>query len=278
MQLGMESGEPLQDYSHEQSIYKLFKSKKPYCTPAYVVSYRGALKLFKKRFSDLIAPTDLELTNMITENKITSYTIIPPVISRCYIFNDSTDLYPGKNILDSYLPLKELELKTASLNSAQVACYNNHYKIYQSIIQYGYDSALILEDDDIFFLGYCSDAEARGDLLDDQNNSSLHEVHKSVISFCTHDYAVSQTNNTLGFNKIYFIKYQNEPDYQNIVETLTKMSDKLCYESIINYGYGSVLILEDDIDIEIRITSIMVDIHRILPADWDIVLTRESVA
>ncbi|CAG8811021.1 9157_t:CDS:1, partial [Racocetra fulgida] len=86
---------------------------------------------------------------------------------------------------------------------------------------------------------------------------------------------IKETNNTLGFNKIYLINYEDEPNYQKIVEKLSKMSDKLClaftnfnvnssysshyeiYKSIINYEYGSALILEGDMDIELRITSIM---------------------
>ncbi|CAG8607256.1 23090_t:CDS:1, partial [Racocetra persica] len=42
------SGEPLPDYNHGQSIYKLFISNRPYCTYAYAVSHHGALKLLKK--------------------------------------------------------------------------------------------------------------------------------------------------------------------------------------------------------------------------------------
>ncbi|CAG8475059.1 9428_t:CDS:1 [Cetraspora pellucida] len=462
------SGGPLPTYNRKESIYKLFKSKRPYCTHAYAVSYRGALKLLKN-FTKLITPIDLELTKMITTNEISSYTIIPSVITRCLISDESTDLYPGKHILDVFslknstlfslgfnyelnntlgfshiyvlglesrrdrreklkvlekkLNLKfeffpaisqddkkafqELELKDPNLMPAQVACYLSHYKIYQSIIQRGYDSALILEDDvdfelniasiisntyrvlpsdwDVYYIGYCDYMERTGYILDGQSNSQFYKVHRSVMPVCTHGYAVSragilkllehlnpiietvdstilrlmragtinsfslvplamvqwrssinpsdiapefrfhyfislqhsalehfglikETNNTLGFNKIYFINYQDEPDYQNITEKLTKMSDKLClvftnfdsissseiskinqknklkesqkvsylshfkvYKSIINYGYGSALILEGDMDIELRITSIMVDIHRILPADWDII-------
>ncbi|CAG8762017.1 13068_t:CDS:2 [Cetraspora pellucida] len=459
------SGEPLSDQNHGQSIYKLFKSNRPYCTHAYAVSYRGALKLLKK-FTELITPIDLELTKMITTNEISSYTIIPSVITRCLISDESTDLYPGKNILDvfslknstlfslgfnyelnstlgfshiyvlglesrrdrreklevlekklnlkfEFFPavpqedkkaLQELELKDPNLMPAQVACYLSHYKIYQSIIQRGYDSALILEDDvdfelniasiiantyrvlpsdwDVYYIGYCDYMERSGYILDGQSNSPFYKVHRSVMPVCTHGYAVSragilkllehlnpitetvdstilrlmragtinsfslvplamvqwrssinpsdiapefrfhyfislqhsalehfglikETNNTLGFNKIYFINYQDEPGYQNITEKLTKMSDKLClvftnfdsissskinqknklkesqkvsylshykvYESIINNEYGSALILEGDMDIELRITSIMVDIHRILPTDWDII-------
>ncbi|CAG8607271.1 23091_t:CDS:1, partial [Racocetra persica] len=443
------SGEPLPDYNHGQSIYKLFKSKRPYCTHAYAVSHRGAFKLLKK-LVNLTALIDLELTNMITANEIISYTIIPSIISRCHISDESTDLYPGKNTVDvfslndstlfslglnyelnstlgfshiyvlnlesrrdrreklenlekklnlkfEFFPavsqddenaLKELEVETSVLNPAQISCYLSHYKIYQSIIQRGYDSALILEDDvdfelniasiisdtyrvlpsdwDIFFLGYCDSTETQGQLLDGQSSSSPYTIRRSTMPVCTHGYAISragalklieylnpitktvdatilrllqsrtinafslvplamvqwrssinpsdvanesryfyfislkhsalehfgilkETNNTLGFNKIYFMDYEDESDYQKIVGKLTKMSDKLClvftnfyaissysshfevYQSIIDYENGSALILEGDMDIELRITSIMSDIHRILPADWDII-------
>ncbi|CAG8831619.1 5595_t:CDS:2, partial [Gigaspora margarita] len=53
-------------------------------------------------------------------------------------------------------------------------------------------------------------------------------------------------------------------------------SQKACYLShhfihkqIINKGYNSVLILEDDVDFEFNITAVMADIHRDLPASWD---------
>ncbi|CAG8515977.1 5483_t:CDS:1 [Acaulospora colombiana] len=41
------------------------------------------------------------------------------------------------------------------------------------------------------------------------------------------------------------------------------------FESIVSNGYSSALVLEDDIDLEINISSIMIDIYRILPADWE---------
>ncbi|CAG8535106.1 12580_t:CDS:1 [Acaulospora morrowiae] len=41
------------------------------------------------------------------------------------------------------------------------------------------------------------------------------------------------------------------------------------YESIVRNGYNSALILEDDTDFEISISSIISDIHRILPNDWE---------
>ncbi|CAG8549670.1 16708_t:CDS:1 [Racocetra fulgida] len=444
------SGKPLPAYKDGQFTHKLFKSKRPYCTHAYAVSHSGALKLVKK-LANLTTPIDLELTHMITKNEITSYTIIPSVISRCYISEKSTDLYPGKNILDvfslknstlfslglnyelnntlgfshiyvlnlisrrdrrekleilakklnlkfEFFPavsqddekaLKEVEIKNPPwpLTSAQVACYLSHYKIYQSIIQRGYDSALILEDDadfelnlasiisdtyrflpsdwNIYFIGYCDTMESIGQLLDGQSFSSPYTVRRSIIPVCTHGYAISragvlklvenlhpmsetidstilrlrragtintfslvplaivqwrssinpsdiapeyrphyfaplkhsalehfrlikETNNTLGFNKIYLINHEDEPDYLKIVGKLAKISEKLClvftnfsatlssshydvYKSIINLKYGSALILEGDMDFELRITSIMVDVHRILPLDWDII-------
>ncbi|CAG8712025.1 9269_t:CDS:1 [Racocetra persica] len=445
------SGKPLKNYNYEQSTHKLFKSKRPYCTHAYAVSHSGALKLVKK-LVNLTTPIDLELTNMITKSEITSYSIIPSVISRCYISEKSTDFYPGKNILDvfslknstlfslglnyelnntlgfshiyvlnlinrrdrrekleilekklnlkfEFFPavskddenaIKEVEIKNPPypLTSAQIACYLSHSKIYQSIIQRGYDNALILEDDvdfelniasiisdtyrflpsnwDIYFIGYCDYMERLGQLVDGQSSSSPYTVRKAIMPVCTHGYAISragvlklvenlhpmsetidstmlrlkragtinsftlvplaivqwrssinpsdiapeyrphyfiplkhsalehfklikETNSTLGFNKIYLINHEDESDYLKLIRKLTKLSDRLClvftnfsatsshsshygiYKSITDLEYGSALILEGDIDIELRITSIMVDVHRILPADWDII-------
>src|SRR5581483_6689738 len=42
------------------------------------------------------------------------------------------------------------------------------------------------------------------------------------------------------------------------------------YQSIIDNDYGSALILEDNIDIEVEISSIMSDVQKILPSDWEI--------
>ncbi|CAG8526165.1 4556_t:CDS:1 [Acaulospora morrowiae] len=41
------------------------------------------------------------------------------------------------------------------------------------------------------------------------------------------------------------------------------------YESIVRNGYNSCLILEDDVDVEMDIISIMTDVYRILPDDWE---------
>ncbi|CAG8651738.1 4087_t:CDS:1, partial [Scutellospora calospora] len=42
------------------------------------------------------------------------------------------------------------------------------------------------------------------------------------------------------------------------------------YKIMIDKGYNNVLILEDDVDFELNITAIMTDIHRDLPASWDV--------
>ncbi|CAG8504076.1 15953_t:CDS:2 [Dentiscutata erythropus] len=47
------------------------------------------------------------------------------------------------------------------------------------------------------------------------------------------------------------------------------ISHYLVYKSIIDNGYRSALILEDDVDFETDITEIMTGIHRNLPAYWD---------
>ncbi|CAG8772288.1 12200_t:CDS:1, partial [Dentiscutata heterogama] len=41
------------------------------------------------------------------------------------------------------------------------------------------------------------------------------------------------------------------------------------YKEIIDKGYNNALILEDDVDFELNITAIMTDIHRDLPASWE---------
>ncbi|CAG8711618.1 17544_t:CDS:1, partial [Cetraspora pellucida] len=47
------------------------------------------------------------------------------------------------------------------------------------------------------------------------------------------------------------------------------LSHYLVYKQIIDKGYNSTLILEDDVDFELNITAIMNDIHHVLPSSWE---------
>ncbi|CAG8592405.1 7740_t:CDS:2, partial [Racocetra fulgida] len=47
------------------------------------------------------------------------------------------------------------------------------------------------------------------------------------------------------------------------------LSHYLVYNQIIDKGYNSTLILEDDVDFELNITAIMNDIHHDLPSSWE---------
>ncbi|CAG8491000.1 28891_t:CDS:1 [Dentiscutata erythropus] len=89
------------------------------------------------------------------------------------------------------------------------ACYLSHYMIYKSIIDKGFHSALILEDDvdfetditkimtrihrnlpaywDTLYIGHCY--EEIGKLVDD--SSFANRLYESVMPSCTHAYAVS---------------------------------------------------------------------------------------
>ncbi|KAF0355553.1 glycosyltransferase family 25 protein [Gigaspora margarita] len=227
------SNEYLSDYNDGLSNFKLFKSKRPYCTHAYAVSYAGALKLLRKLNTITPLPIDLELVNMIKTNEISSYTIIPPVISRLR-FEKSTDLYPGKNTLNLF------SLK----------------------------------------------------------NSTLHSLGFNYI-----------LNNTLGFSHIYLITLKNRVDRRKKIEFLAKklnlnieifpaitgedkdalnelervddlgliptqiacyVSHYKVYQSIINHGYESALILEDDVDFELNIESVITNAFKVLPSNWDL--------
>ncbi|CAG8567110.1 24862_t:CDS:1 [Gigaspora margarita] len=227
------SNEYLSNYNDGLSTYKLVKSKRPYCTHAYAVSYAGALKLLQKLNNVSPLPIDLELVNMIKTNKLSSYTITPPVISR-WRFEKATDLYPGKNTLNLF------SLK----------------------------------------------------------NSTLHSLGFNYI-----------LNSTLGFSHIYLISLKNRVDRREKLEFLAKkfnlnieifpaitgededvlnelervdglgliptqiacyVSHYKVYQSIINHGYESALILEDDVDFELNIESIITDTFKFLPSDWDI--------
>ncbi|RIB08464.1 glycosyltransferase family 25 protein [Gigaspora rosea] len=98
---------------------------------------------------------------------------------------------------------------SADMNLQQKACYLSHYFLYKQIIDKGYNSVLILEDDadfelnitaviadiyrdlpaswDMLYLGHCF--EGIGELVG--KSSPVHRLHKSMFPMCTHAYAVS---------------------------------------------------------------------------------------
>ncbi|CAG8498835.1 5252_t:CDS:1 [Dentiscutata heterogama] len=95
------------------------------------------------------------------------------------------------------------------LSPGRRACFLGHYMIYKSIIDEGFHSALILEDDvdfetditeimteihrnlpaywDTLFIGHCY--EYKGKLVD--NSSFANRLYESRTPHCTHAYAVS---------------------------------------------------------------------------------------
>ncbi|CAG8647367.1 886_t:CDS:1, partial [Racocetra fulgida] len=95
------------------------------------------------------------------------------------------------------------------MSPPQKACYLSHYSIYKLIVDKGYNSVLILEDDADFelnitaimtdihrdlpdswetlYVGHCY--EYIGEQVG--KNSSVHRLYKSVFPMCTHAYAVS---------------------------------------------------------------------------------------
>ncbi|CAG8608909.1 22473_t:CDS:2 [Dentiscutata erythropus] len=98
---------------------------------------------------------------------------------------------------------------SADMDSAQKACYLSHYSIYKLIIDKGFNSVLILEDDvdfetnitaimtdihrdlpaswEMLYVGYCF--EDIGEQVG--ISSSVHRLYKSVAPMCTHAYAIS---------------------------------------------------------------------------------------
>ncbi|CAG8738500.1 6665_t:CDS:1, partial [Dentiscutata heterogama] len=104
---------------------------------------------------------------------------------------------------------RELKIfEKSSLRLGVKACYLSHYRLYESIVKRGYESALILEDDvdmelnitdimtkahqnlpndwDLLFIGHChsSNTEYAANLI-------AHELRKYGHLQCTHAYAVS---------------------------------------------------------------------------------------
>ncbi|RIB23346.1 glycosyltransferase family 25 protein [Gigaspora rosea] len=120
----------------------------------------------------------------------------------------------------------------------------------------------------------------------------------------THFYEFNVTNRTLGFGHIYAINLANRQDRRHRMEAIASShnldfefftaiskddyetlnqyksdldpSHKACYvshyilwELIAHNRYMSALILEDDVDFEMDIVSIMSKVYRVLPADWE---------
>ncbi|CAG8717446.1 16336_t:CDS:1, partial [Racocetra fulgida] len=114
------------------------------------------------------------------------------------------------------------------------------------------------------------------------------------------------SNRTLGFDRIYVVHLDYRTDRRERLDKIAsyhgldfvyfsaftkndeqilkkygsadmRPSQKACYLShyfiyklIIEEEYNNILILEDDADLELNITATMTDIHRDLPASWDL--------
>ncbi|CAG8568507.1 6823_t:CDS:1 [Dentiscutata erythropus] len=127
--------------------------------------------------------------------------------------NLNFDYFPAASKFDRKLLEK---FNSSQLKTSQKACYESHYKVYQSIIANGYDSVLILEDDvdiemnivnimtdilpdlptdwDLLYLGHCG-WEKNGIPV---GSSNEHKVYRSMKPGCTHAYAISSQ----GANKL----------------------------------------------------------------------------
>ncbi|CAG8654937.1 16159_t:CDS:1 [Racocetra fulgida] len=86
--------EPIDDSS---PIFKLYPSKKPYCTHAYAVSYAGALKLLGE-LATLEVPVDLELISRIDDGIVTSYSIEPAVVVQWRSDDNPSDVSPDAEV------------------------------------------------------------------------------------------------------------------------------------------------------------------------------------
>lgn len=115
------------------------------------------------------------------------------------------DFFPGVSSEDVDI-LKEYDFNIAPNHKT---CYVSHYRVYESIVQNGYGSALILEDDvdfetntssimreiyrvlptdwEMFYPGHCT-WEGEGEQV---GNTTGYELFKSTGPFCTHAYAVT---------------------------------------------------------------------------------------
>ncbi|CAG8809853.1 3759_t:CDS:1, partial [Racocetra fulgida] len=109
-------------------------------------------------------------------------------------------------------------------------CYLSHYEIFESIIENGYEIALIFEDDvdmernftdimtealhnvpddwDLLYLGHCG--EQKGEYI--ETNLTVHALHKSLFAQCLHGYAVSAKGTKKLIEKLNIDKPENHVD------------------------------------------------------------------
>jgi GR25 family glycosyltransferase involved in LPS biosynthesis len=216
------------NYLSVSSSYKLFKSKKPYCAHAYAVSYVGALKILQELSRSSEQPIDINLVQLIEKGALTSYTLMPPVVSQWSVSDNdkSSDKYPGKKTSDSF-QLKESALHSIGLNST---------------LGFG----------QIYVINLQSRPDRREKFEKMANRLNLNfEIFPAVS--------------------------MNDSEALNGIKADMGLPHKACYLShykvyqlIAQKGYDSALILEDDVDIELDVTSILTDAHYVLPSDWDL--------
>jgi GR25 family glycosyltransferase involved in LPS biosynthesis len=211
------------------SSYKLFKSKKPYCTHAYAISYVGALKILQELAKQTNLPIDIELVHMVEQGALTSYTLIPPVASQWHV---SSDNYPGKKNFDFF------QLKDSTLQSLG-------FDLRKSNSTLGFSHIYVIN------LLSRPDRREKLEIVANKFNLSL-EFFPAVSKYDT------EILNEFNFDADMI------PTHKACYASHYKT-----YQSIIQHGYDSALILEDDVDFELNIASIVTDAHRILPSNWE---------
>ncbi|KAF0376082.1 glycosyltransferase family 25 protein [Gigaspora margarita] len=226
------SGDPIEDKINISPSHKLYNSNKPYCTHAYAISRAGIQNLLGKLTEEVRAPIDLELVGMVGDKKINSYTIMPPLITQWRSPNNPSDISPGQKALDFYF------LKYSAL----------HYLglLKESNTTFGFNFIYVVNHPD------------RTDRLDKVEQLSTRLFFDKEIWHTILD------NNTYSINEL-------NPNSELIPSVKAHyVTHYNIYKSIIDRGYGSALILEDDIDLELSISTIITDVHQSLPDDWEL--------
>ncbi|CAG8700481.1 17873_t:CDS:2, partial [Gigaspora rosea] len=226
------SGDPIEDKDNISPSHKLYNSNKPYCTHAYAISRAGIQNLLGKLTEEIRSPIDLELVGMVGDKKINSYTIMPPLITQWRSPNNPSDISPGQKALDFYF------LKYSAL----------HYLglLKESNTTFGFNFIYVVNHPD------------RTDRLEKVEQLSTRLFFDKEIWHTILD------NNTYSINEL-------NPNSELIPSVKAHyVTHYNIYKSIIDRGYGSALILEDDIDLELSISTIITDVHKSLPKDWEL--------
>ncbi|CAG8722312.1 1768_t:CDS:2, partial [Dentiscutata erythropus] len=235
--------------------------------------------------------TRTKLYNNNSSMKVLIWPLLIVIISFfafCAYDHSSEDRPFGKQVyVEKYMPIpKDYKPITPVVLPEEDYTYDKIYSHFRGVL----DCRFISIEHSRAVKGFIVDAN--WPLFDYSENLNLQKPFKS-------------SNRTLGFDHIYIVHLDYRTDRRERLDELASylgldfdylsaiskndeqilrkygsadmispqkacyLSHCFIYKEIIDKGYNNALILEDDVDFELNITAIMTDIHRDLPASWE---------